>query len=585
MDNFLLHAIVTELASLLVGGRLGRVIQSGATDLAVDFRLRDDRWLMISTDPQRLALYLSNRDPRRSLPEPRSDTAFVSLLKKYLGGARLRQIEKLGYDRVVKFEFDPADPSEAEAAPGHPLTLVVSLMGRGANVMIIEQDRVIASLRERESPVYQDPVPPAEKLDPFQISAEKLDALQAEHNGDVAAAAAKTLIGFAPLYAEDLRVRAQTGTSYAALQEILREVFEEPPTPRIYSDQDIEEIRKEIGRDEVHLTLSPIELKSLSNSRMRQNLPAAAEMPRGPVNVLADRYFSLLDERRSFFAQKQKLQSHLAGRLKKQRALGANLRRELAGFANAETQQRMGELLLANLHQAVKTTAGFEVTDFYDEAQARIIVPTLDKATPQEAAEQYFKLARKSRHGQEAIARRLPEIDRDTAELEQQIASLATITRAGVLNMLAEKYRLAPPARPAQSAPSTKKPKEEKLPGVRRYRSTDGFEILVGRTDRDNDYLTFRIAKSTDLWLHVADYPGSHVVLRNPQRKPLPPRALAEAAQLAAKFSSARTNAKVAVNYCEKKFVTKMKSFAPGQVRLSSFKTILVEPGEPGERI
>jgi predicted ribosome quality control (RQC) complex YloA/Tae2 family protein len=121
--------------------------------------------------------------------------------------------------------------------------------------------------------------------------------------------------------------------------------------------------------------------------------------------------------------------------------------------------------------------------------------------------------------------------------------------------------------------------------GVRRYRSTDGYEILVGRTDRDNDNLTFRLAKSYDLWFHAADYPGSHVVLRNPQRKQVPARAVTEAAQLAAKFSQAKSDAKVAVNYCERKFVTKMKGFAPGQVRLSSFKTVLVEPHEAGERI
>lgn len=94
-----------------------------------------------------------------------------------------------------------------------------------------------------------------------------------------------------------------------------------------------------------------------------------------------------------------------------------------------------------------------------------------------------------------------------------------------------------------------------------------------------------RIAKSYDIWFHAADYPGSHVVLRNPQRKEVPARAIAEAAQLAAKFSQAKGGPKVAVNYCEKKFVSKPKGFAPGQVRLSSFKTILVEPAEAGERI
>ena len=120
---------------------------------------------------------------------------------------------------------------------------------------------------------------------------------------------------------------------------------------------------------------------------------------------------------------------------------------------------------------------------------------------------------------------------------------------------------------------------------MRRYRSTDGYEILVGRTDRDNDNLTLRVAKSADLWFHAADYPGSHVVLRNPQRREVPMRAIIEAAELAGKFSSARNNAKVAVNYCEKKFVTKPKGFAAGQVRLASFKTVLVEPKESAERL
>ncbi len=130
-----------------------------------------------------------------------------------------------------------------------------------------------------------------------------------------------------------------------------------------------------------------------------------------------------------------------------------------------------------------------------------------------------------------------------------------------------------------------KKQQAPKISGVRRYRTSEGFEILVGRSDQDNDNLTFRVAKSHDLWFHAADYPGSHVVLRNPHRSLPPPGAIQKAAQIAAKFSHARHDSKVAVNYCEKKFVTKLKRAAPGQVRLSSFKTILVEPGEPAERI
>ena len=144
----------------------------------------------------------------------------------------------------------------------------------------------------------------------------------------------------------------------------------------------------------------------------------------------------------------------------------------------------------------------------------------------------------------------------------------------------------------AQRTTKTSSPKDKQKPisGVRRYQSSDGYEILVGRTSKDNDNLTLRVAKSFDLWFHAADYPGSHVILRNKNKhQPIPIRSITEAAQLAAKFSQANLKgaggARIGVNYCEKKFVTKPKGFGVGQVRLSAYKTVIVEPIEAGERV
>lgn len=217
-------------------------------------------------------------------------------------------------------------------------------------------------------------------------------------------------------------------------------------------------------------------------------------------------------------------------------------------------------------------------------------IPAANKATAQEAAEHYFKLARKARHGLQTITTRLPGVEAQISHLKSQMEELREIIQLPQLQAWwanAELPRPTAKTERASSVASHKKTKEQKISGVRRYRSSDGYEILVGRTSRDNDQLTLRVAKSSDIWLHAADYPGSHVVLRNPQRTPVPNRTLLEAAQLAAKFSQANNDsgAKVAVNYCEKKFVTKPKGFGPGQVRLSAFKTVLIEPAEAGERI
>jgi len=120
---------------------------------------------------------------------------------------------------------------------------------------------------------------------------------------------------------------------------------------------------------------------------------------------------------------------------------------------------------------------------------------------------------------------------------------------------------------------------------VRRYVSSDGYEILVGRTSRDNDHLTFKVARPNDLWLHAADYGGSHVVVRNSTRKDVPHRTIIEAAQLAAQFSQARKDPKVDVHYTQRKFVSKPRGSAPGLVRMTRFKNITVAPKEGVERI
>ena len=135
-----------------------------------------------------------------------------------------------------------------------------------------------------------------------------------------------------------------------------------------------------------------------------------------------------------------------------------------------------------------------------------------------------------------------------------------------------------------QESTSKSKPASPRIPGTRRYVSSDGWEILVGRTSQDNDFLTFKIAKPNDLWLHAGDYGGSHVVVRNPTKKEVPHRTLIEAAQLAAFFSQARKNSKADVHYTERKFVSKPKGAKPGLVRLQRFKNITVEPKEAAER-
>jgi predicted ribosome quality control (RQC) complex YloA/Tae2 family protein len=571
MDNFVLRWIALELDETLRQERLGKTYQLGTTDLALDLRLRDGRWLFISTSPRQPGIFLSTRQPRELGAEPRSDTPFVSLLRKHLNGGRLTRIEKVGYDRVLYLTFLASDDSGEK----RERRLVVSLIGRAADVLIIEESRILASLRRQDdvSPDYEPPEPPITKLDPYQCTPEKLDEIISNKNGDIEAAAHQYLIGFTPVYARELAERSRTEPKFSVLKGILEELTEGPPTPSIYSPVALTDLQAEPGRDDFEIVLSPIRLTHLSGWKTSSF---------ATMNEAADAFNQVLTERLAFLARRQEIVSRLKARLKRQRGLAANLSRELQSFSNADELQRFGQLLLANLHQATKRGDVFVVADFYDEAMALVEIPARDQSSPREAADLYFKLARKARHGNELINQRLPGVVAEIGQLEEETAIASTATRAGQL------VRHEPVRRPGSTEAAPKQSprrKPEPIKGVRRYRSSDGYEILVGRADRDNDALTFRVAKSFDLWFHAADYPGSHVVLRNPTRKEVPPRAITEAAQLAAQFSQARTESKAAVNYCERKFVSKPKGFAPGQVRVSSFKTILVQPRESGERI
>ncbi len=189
----------------------------------------------------------------------------------------------------------------------------------------------------------------------------------------------------------------------------------------------------------------------------------------------------------------------------------------------------------------------------------------------------------KAKHAREEIAGRLSNVDREIEQLEKRAQELERVIQERDATALEnfDKASAAPAPKTSKGKPAAPK----SIPGVRRYLSTDGYEILVGRSSRDNDTLTFRLANPNDLWMHAGDYPGSHVVIRNPTRKEIPHRTIIEAAQLAGKFSQASEDAKVVIHYTERKFLSKPKGAAPGLVRLSRFRSITVEPKEAVSRL
>lgn len=265
------------------------------------------------------------------------------------------------------------------------------------------------------------------------------------------------------------------------------------------------------------------------------------------------------------------------------RKLLANLDKDLKGHGNAETWKRSGDLILANLSTLSRVGSILLVTDFFDPNMKEVSIEIDEKHSPSEAAEAFFRKYAKARNAKIAIAERKNMVAAEIDRLEERNrlieAAIQTGNEGGLVELIAPKPSQPQPNVSTNAKALTKK--KEQFNGARKFVSSDGFEILVGKKAKDNDHLTFRIAKSQDTWLHAADYPGSHVIVRNPNRMELPVTTLLEAANLAAFYSDAREKPKAAVNYTLKKFVNKPRKSAPGLASLSSFKTILVEPGFP----
>ncbi|HKO42415.1 MAG TPA: NFACT family protein [Pyrinomonadaceae bacterium] len=264
-------------------------------------------------------------------------------------------------------------------------------------------------------------------------------------------------------------------------------------------------------------------------------------------------------------------------RLKK---LKTNLLKDLAGHGNPDDHKKLGDLLLANISTNERTADKVLLKDYYAEGEPTIEVEIEEGKSLQDAAAESFSRYGKAKRAIDEIGSRLVQIDEELQKLEAKQTRL----EKAVVEGNEEELRILAEVKPAVVSRDKKKT-PARLPGMRHYRSSDGYEVIVGRAARDNDTLTFRVARPNDLWLHAGDYPGSHVVVRNSSRKDIPHRTIIEAAQLAAKFSQAGEDSKVTVHYTQRKFLSKPKGAAPGLVRMSTFRSITVAPGENIERI
>lgn len=323
-----------------------------------------------------------------------------------------------------------------------------------------------------------------------------------------------------------------------------------------------------------------------SGAKENSETPIALGEKFSSVSEALDAHYATVVRDHAFDSRAADARARLRKQFSQSQKLLTRLEEDRRAHADFEKQKRLGDLLLANATTAKRSGDRVTVIDYFTEGAPEMEIEVEENLDLPEAAARHFAKYSRSKRALDQIAKRTEIAKEDLANLEKQQEHLEKII-ADRDDQALTAYSTSKSSFQSPATAEDRKPARgpKRIPGTRQYISADGFEILVGRAAHDNDNLTFRIARPNDLWLHAADYPGSHVIVRNSTRKDLPHRTVMEAAQLAAYFSQANKASKVDVHYTARKFVSKIRGAAPGLVRLTRQKSIAVAPGEAGTRI
>ena len=561
LENYLLDQIVREAVPLVTNQLVGRIYEPSAMEFLVNLRRSDNLSLYFSLLPNRPAFFLTYK--LKNLATEHSASHLTNFMRKYFTGATLTELVKEADERRIKINFSNFDIT------GKPisLTLLLDLMGRGANAHLFVDNAYLASLREVPEHINISLTPLEKTLLPTkELTEDKFNELL---KTTPLSELANKLSGFSPTLVKEFIFRATSQPAFQALKSILKELSE-PKEARIYALESLSKLP--IGKVDIrnNLILTYLDLAIAKDLVPTKFLS---------LNEATENYFNLLTKLTVFQNRFNGLKAKAKSAITKLESLIKKLHDEEKEFSQADKHKRLGELILANLATLHQESNRIFLIDYFDPEQKEISLVTTENKSPKQLAEDYFKQYQRAKRGQQAVAKRLAETERELVKQKKLLSNI----------LLAEtELDLDNIEKPVDSK-VTKRPdvkKQSSLPsGLRCYLSSDGYEILVGRNDKGNDQLTFQLAKPLDIWLHTADYPGSHVLIRNPQRNSIPSRTIFEAAALAAFFSKAKEENLAAVRYTEKKNVTRPKKSKAGMALLTDFKTIMVKPQEAGQRL
>ena len=568
LDAATLALTAQELKTKLMDAKIAKIFEP----------TRDELVLTLRTRTETMSLLLSARSgtarvcfTQESFENPDTPPSFCMLMRKHLLGGRVIDVRMEPGDRIVYFTFQCTN----EMGDLVQNTLCAELMGRYSNLVLVQDGKIIDALKRvdfEDSEIRQllpglpYTLPPKPSRPDFILtSAASLVEAACEKDLPVADALCRTVAGVGPVVSREAAWRA-----FGETTRLANELAEQEKLRLVEA---IEEIKEEYANGGTPTSVKapdgrPVEFTFFQPTQYGADFqitvwPGFSELLEG--------YYAEKDRAERLRTKSKELHKAVHNMYERAVRKQANRKEELAASEKSEKLRLYGELLSANLYQLEKGMAGVTLPNWYDEGKP-VTIPLDLRYTPSQNAQRYFKNYKKKQTAAKMLVELLEQGEKEIAYLETVLYEVESAPGEAALNEIRAELKGQGYLKYYKQRDKKQKPAD-----FWRYISSDGFEILVGRNNVQNEKLTLHTARGKDLWFHTKNAPGSHTVVMS-LGQDIPDTTKEEAAQLAVLHSSQANGVKVAVDYTEVKNIRKTGDLKPGMVLYEHYETAYITP-------
>ena len=540
LDGIGISFLIKEIKEKILRYKLTKIFQYDRVSFSLFFGKNN---LIFQVKDNSTIFYLKDeKDPNTDF-----QSKFLLSLKKYLQNSILINIRQEGFDRIVYFDFEKLN----QFGDVEKYTLIIEIMGKASNIFLTSKDKILSALYFTSIDVGNRVIMTGAKYTlPFEEKKISPIYLEAENFPFETESFMEKIEGVGRAFALECSQDYDTFKKYlSSYKPVMYEILNRGKIQKVLTYNEFSEFSQK-------------ENKNLESENGRKYFET--------LNDGLNDYFKTTITSNVISEKKKNLLKYVDSQIKKFKKIEKNIKVDLKKNENFENYKNIGDILAANMHQIKYGIKKVTVFDFYNNQQITINLDPL--LSPNDNLNFYYNKYNKGKRTISALNSRFLDIQNEIKYFEEIIMFIEKENDFIGIEEIENELNLTNNGNKSKNKIKLNKPKKRDLLSF----DYNGFQIFVGRNNKENEEISFSKGQPNDIWLHIKDIPGSHVlILRNNQE--LPNDVLLHAANLACEYSKAKKGDKVTVDYCERKFVKKIKNSKPGNVIYTNFHSLLID--------